>query len=238
MRPLAPLALLALVFAGAAHAADLRSINALTQGEFRLLAQDLAAASAFKGIAPARPLGSAGLELAASSGFTRQHAPSVWRKASFGQGVFTDTVGAALRVTKGLPLGFDVGLTYGGLDNAAANVAGAELRWSLVPGGALLPALGLRLAASRLGGIDNLRLTNVSYDLIVSKTFGPVTPYLSFGRVDTEATASGGALVRESFGQRRVALGGHATFGAVDLTLEGDLTGKTRGGSGRLGLRF
>jgi len=238
MRPLAPLAALACSLACAAHGADLRSINALTQGEFRLLAQDLAAASAFRGISPAQPLGSSGWGLSTAIGFTELHTPTAWRKASFGRGVFPEVETPTLRVTKGLPWGLDVGFSYGVMENAAANIAAAELRWSLVPGGAVLPAVGLRVAASRLSGIDNLRLANVSYDLVVSKAVGPVTPYLVLGRVSTEATPAGGALGRESFGQRRLAVGGQASFGAVDLTLEGDLTGKTRSGSGRLGLRF
>ena len=238
MRGIATLAF-ALVAASAAHGADLRSINALNQGEFRLLAQDLAAASAFRGLSPARTLGSAGWEVSTGVGFTQLHAPAVWRKASFGKGVFTETVTPSLRASKGLPLGLEVGLTYGALDNAAAQFAGAELRWSLVPGkSSALPGVGLRLASTRLTGIDNLRLSNVSYDLIVSKAFGSVTPYVALGQVETEARASGGTLMRESFSQRRVALGGQLNFGPVDLTLEGDLTGKTRSGSGRLGLRF
>lgn len=241
MKHLASTILLALatsVAASAAQGADLRSIGALTQPEFRLLAQDLAAASAFKGLSTGAPLGAKGFEVSTSAGFTQLDTPTVWRKASFGRGIFTETVGPALRVAKGLPFGIDLGLTYGGLENAAANFAGAELRWSLVSGGAMMPAVGLRVAASRLAGIDNLRLSNVSYDLLVSKPFGPLTPYLALGRVETEATPIGaGALQRESFGQRRVALGGHMKFGAVDLTLEGDLTGQTRSGSGRLALR-
>lgn len=239
MKHLARLTVLALAAASAAHGADLRSINALTQSEFRLLAQDLAAASAFRGLAPATPLGVTGFDVATSAGFTQLHTPTVWRKASFGRGVFTETVGPSLRVAKGLPFGIDVGLTYGGLENAGANFAGAELRWSLVSGGELMPAVGLRVAASRLSGIDNLRLSNVSYDLVVSKAFGAVTPYLALGRVETQATpVNAGGLQRESFGQRRIALGGHANFGRVDLTLEADLTGKTQSGSGRVGLRF
>lgn len=239
MHRFAPLAVLVLATAGTAQAADLRSINALTQSEFRLLVRDLAAASAFKGLAPATPLGVTGFEVATSAGFTQLDTPTVWRRASFGRGVFTETIGPSLRLSKGLPFGIDVGLAYGGLDNAAANFAGAEMRWSLVPGGVLMPAVGLRVAASRLAGIDQLRLNNTSYELIVSKGIGPVTPYLSIGRVETQATpVNAGGLQREKISQRRIALGGHMNFGAVDLTLEGDLTGNTQSGSGRLGFRF
>lgn len=239
MNRLAPLMALALAGAGAAHSADLRSINALTQSEFRLLVRDLAAASAFKGLAPSTPLGVTGSEVATSASFTQLETPAVWRKASSGRGVFTETVAPSLRVAKGLPFGIDVGLTYGGLDNAAANFAGAEVRWSLVPGGVLMPAVGLRVAASRLAGIDQLRLSNTSYELVVSKGFGPVTPYLTIGRVETRATpVNAGGLQRERLAQRRIALGGHMNFGSVDLSLEGDLTGQTQSGSGRLGFRF
>lgn len=239
MSRFAPLTLLLLAAASASHAADLRSIGALTQTEFRLLAQDLAAASVFRGLTTSAPLGVSGIEVATSAGFTQLNTPTVWRKASFGRGIFTETIGPSLRLRKGLPLGIDVGLTYGGLDNAAANFAGAELRWSMVSEGTLAPAVGLRVAASRLAGIDQLRLNNTSYDLVISKTFGSVAPYLAIGRVETQATPmNAGGLQGESFGQRRIAIGGQASFGPVDLTLEGDLTGKTRSGSGRLGLRF
>lgn len=239
MRRIALLTILALAAGSAAQAADLRSINLLTQSEFRLLAKDLAGASSFKGLASATPLGLTGFDVAASVGFTQLESPTIWRKASNGRGIFTETVGPTVRLSKGLPFGLDVGVTYGALDNAAANIAGAELRWAAIPGGALMPAVGLRVAATRLAGIEQLRLSNTSYELVVSKGFGPVTPYLSLGRVETQASPrNAGALQRETFGQRRVAIGGHVNFGAVDLTLEGDLTGKTQSGSGRLGFRF
>lgn len=239
MRQVAAFAVLALAAGSVAHAADLRSINLLSQAEFRLLAQDLAAASAFKGMAPASPLGPAGLDAAAAIAFTQLESPKVWRKASNGRGIFTETVRPMLRLSKGLPFGIDVGVTYGALDNAVAQIAGAELRWAAVPEGKVMPAVGLRVATSRLGGIDQLRLTNTSYDAVVSKGFGLMTPYVSIGRVDTTASPlNAGALQRESFAQRRVAIGSHFKFGAVDLTLEGDLTGKTQTGSGRVGYRF
>lgn len=239
MRRVALLTVLAMAGATAAHGADLRSIAALNQAEFRLLAQDLAAASAFKGLATAAPLGPTALEVSTAASFTELRSPAVWQKASFGRGILTGTNAPSVRVAKGLPFGLDVGFTYGGLDSAAANIAGAELRWSVLSEGKVLPAVGVRFAASRLAGIDDLRMRSVSYDLVISKGIGPVTPYLSFGRVETQATpAVGTGLAAESFGQTRVALGGHAKLGAVDLALEGDLTGKTRSASGRLGLRF
>lgn len=239
MRQIATFAVLALAAGSAVQAADLRSINLLTQAEFRLLSEDLAAASSFRGLAPATPLGAAGLDVAAAIAFTQLESPKVWRKASNGRGIFTETVRPMVRLSKGLPFGVDVGLTYGALDNAVATIAGAELRWSVVAGGSLMPAVGLRVATTRLSGIDQLRLSNTSYDVVVSKGFGLATPYVSLGRVDTLASPlNAGALQRESFSQRRVAIGSHFKFGAVDLTLEGDLTGKTQTGSGRVGYRF
>lgn len=239
MKRVALLTVLALAGATGAHAADLRSIAALNQAEFRLLAQDLAAASAFKGLASAAPLGSTALEVSAAASFSELRSPAVWQKASFGRSIMTGTAAPSLRVTKGLPFGLDVGFSYGALDNAAANIAGAELRWSVLSESKVLPAVGVRFAASRVAGIDDLRMRSVSYDLIVSKGIGPVTPYLAFGRLETQATpAVGTGLAAESFGQTRVALGGHAKLGALDLSLEGDLTGKTRSGSTRLALRF
>lgn len=221
------------------QAADLRSVNLLTQSEFQLLAKDLAAASALKGMSSAAPMAATGIEVGVSTGFTQLENPLVWRKASNGRGIFTETVGPMLRLSKGLPFGMGIGLVYGGLDNAAANIAGAEFRWSILPTGDVMPAVGLRVATTRLAGIDQLRLNNTAYELVVSKAFGPVTPYLAIGRVDTEASPrSAGALQRVSISQRRVSLGGEVSFGSVYLALEGDLTGKTQSGSGRLGYRF
>lgn len=221
------------------QAADLRSINLLTQPEFQLLVKDLAGASALKGLASGTARGPADLEVSASVGFTQLDSPTVWRKASNGRGIFTETVGPTLRVSKGLPYGFDVGVIYGGLDNAAANIAGAELRWAAITGGGLVPTVGLRVATTRLAGIDQVRLSNTSYELVISKGLGWLTPYVSIGRVDTEATPrNAGGLQRVSLSQRRVAVGGQMKFGGVDLALEGDLTGNTQSGSGRLGYRF
>ena len=222
-----------------ARADDFNSLQLLTQDQFHQLAQDLGAASSYKYLAPAAPLGLAGFDIAFSSSFTSLQYRDAWRAASAGSDVPSTVPVTSLRIAKGLPLGIDIGATLGALPGTGARLAGAELRWALLGGGVLEPAVGLRLSYSQISGVDQFSVSNTGVDLAVSKGFPIVTPYAGIGAVRTSAKAKGVAtLASESPTQTRLFGGGHFNFGFVDLTIEADRTGKTSTVSGRLGLRF
>lgn len=223
----------------AAHAAEFNTLSTLTQAEFNLLAKDLGAATAYKQLASATPLGITGFDIAVASAFVKPANSEVWEKAAGGANIPSTVPVPGVRIAKGLPFGIDIGASYLAIPEVKGKLAGAELRWAIVDGGLVTPALGVRLAVTKLTGMDQLSLTNTSLDISVSKGFPFLTPYAGVGVVSTKAEAEGVAtLAKESVNQSRLFAGVHLNLGIFDITVEGDKTGKTSGVNARLGFRF
>ena len=95
------------------------------------------------------------------------------------------------------------------------------------------------MAATKLSGVDQLSLSNASFDVSISKGFPFITPYAGVGAVRTSAKVNGATTLQsESPTQARVFAGLHLNLGLFDITAEGDKTGKTTSYSARLGFRF
>ncbi|MCX8005080.1 MAG: hypothetical protein N2688_09010, partial [Burkholderiaceae bacterium] len=106
------LAAIALAAPLAAQAADINTVGALTQQEFRLFSEDMAAALSFKPIVPAEASGITGFDLGvAVTGTTLKNAVLL-SKASGGESVPKTLPVLTLRAHKGLPLNLDVGVVY------------------------------------------------------------------------------------------------------------------------------
>lgn len=229
----------ALTLPAVAWAADFSALGTLTQSEFRQLTKDLGAATAYRQLASAAPLGLTGFDIAITGTFVDPQRPAVWAKATGGADIPALVPVPGLRIAKGLPLGIDIGAMLVRLPKVDATLAGAELRWALLQGGPVAPALGVRLAATRLSGLDQLSLHTTSLDASVSKGLAFVTPYAGVGVVRTSAKADAVAtLTRESPSQTRLFIGAHLNLGLLDVTAEGDRTGQTRSYSTRVGFRF
>ena len=220
-------------------AADLSTLQLLSQSEFRQLAQDLGAIASYKGLASATPLGVTGFDVATSLSWSTLAHPEVWNKAAAGLGSPSGVPLPALRLAKGLPLGLDVGVMMAAVPATSAQLTGAELRWALFEGGPVTPALGLRLHASRLSGVNQLSLGTSGFDAILSKGFTLVTPYVGVGALRTTATAQVSThLAGENLSTSRSFVGAHVNFGLFDVTVEADRSSSLRTLSGRLGYRF
>ncbi|HEY1392433.1 MAG TPA: hypothetical protein VFV25_03615, partial [Methylibium sp.] len=148
----------ALLAAGTAHAFDFSTINLLSQGEFRELSEDVAAVSSYKPLAPAEATGLAGFDVGLSASGTGLQHRDVWRKVTVNGDVPGTLPVVGLRAQKGLPLNIDVGLSYSMVPTTSVRATGGELRWAVLPGSALTPAIAVRLSASSLSGVDQLKL--------------------------------------------------------------------------------
>jgi len=156
-------------------------------------------------LSPVTTRGPAGFDVAFDTNVTSldNHA-GYWSRGTRGNAVSTcdgrnDDVRSALsvsrlRFTKGLPLGLSVGANIGKLQRTSLWMVGAELKLALIEGltQAWAPALGLRLATSRLVGDGTLGLTTVSADVVVSKEWVAlralkVVPYLAVGSLWTRS---------------------------------------------------
>jgi hypothetical protein len=235
-----PLLLASLVgTAGAAHAAEINTLLLLNQAEFRGLSEDLGAALSFKPLIPAEPMGVTGFDIGVAVTGTRLQNRATFEKAAGGASVPATLPVPTVRVHKGLPFDIDIGATYGEVPSSNARVWGGELRWAVLPGSTLTPAVALRASISGLTGVDQLKLRTTGLDISVSKGFAMLTPYAGVGvvRVRSEATAPA-LLSVETFNQTKVFAGLNLNFGLVNLAFEGDRTGDATSYGAKFGFRF
>lgn len=87
---------------------------------------------------------------------------------------------------KGLPGGIDIGLSYGQALEGDLELATAEIGWAIVDGGLISPTLGLRLTGTRTIESGAYELDQYGAELILSKGFAILTPYVGGGVVYSE----------------------------------------------------
>jgi len=240
----AVLATAALLSAAApsAQAAEFSNLNALSQSDFRLLAEDLGAALSYKALVPAATLGVIGFDLGVGvTGTTLKHR-DVAAKAANGSTLPATLPVTTVRAVKGLPFDIDLGVAVGTVPSTGLKVAGGELRWALVAGSALVPAVALRGAVNYVSGNDQLKLSTRSVDLSISKGFLMVTPYAGIGVVQTDAQLKDSSVAlakdKESFTKQKLFVGANLNLGLVNLAVEGDKTGDATSYGVKLGFRF
>ncbi len=220
-----------------AVASDINTLQALSQSEFRALSEDLGAALSYKPLTPAAPLGVTGFDLGLSVTATKLKNSEVLQKA--GGGDHSTVAAPALRLNKGLPLDIDIGLMVGAVPGTNIRLWGGELRYALVPGGAAMPAIGIRGSYTKLVGVDELGFNTKSVDLSISKGFAMFTPYAGVGKVWVASTPNNIAgLSKESFSLNKVFGGFNLNFGAINFAFEGDHTGKATSYGAKVGFRF
>ena len=232
-------AFILLLVAPLAWGEDFDRIDQLVQGEFRLLSEDLGSTLSYRAQTPTAPLGTIGFDIGFAVTAVKVENLNVLEEATSDSASSTLVV-PTLRLHKGLPLGFDVGLMYAAVPDSNLSYYGGELRYAIVDGGAALPAIGLRGSLTRLTGVDQLDLSTRGVDLSISKGIGFVTPYAGIGKVwvKSEPRADAGFLASEEFSMSRVFLGLGLNFFAFNLNLEADRTGDVTGYSIKTGFRF
>lgn len=209
--------------------------NVSRQAEFRALSDDLGAALSYRSQTPTESLGITGFDVGIGATSTR-----LSNAGSYGQAL--DNKSSLLMPTisahKGLPLGFDLGASYSS-GNGIRHVGG-ELRYALIDGGTLTPAVGLRGSMSRINGGDELDFNTRGIDLSISKGFAFATPYAGVGRVWINSTPRGNglALDAESFSLNKYYVGIGLNVLLMNLNIEADRTGEATSYSAKLGIRF
>lgn len=218
-------------------AADIDQINQLTQQDFRLLSEDLSAAASYKGVIPAKPLGLTGFDLGLEVSATRPAHRDAWERASSGSVPSTVYV-PKLHVHKGLPLDLDVGAFYSSVPDSNINLWGAELRYAILEGGVVQPALGVRATYTKLTGVSQLDFHTRGLELVLSKGFTVFTPYAGLGRVWTVSEPKVSNVSKEEFAKGKYFVGGNFNLGLINLALEGDKTGGVTSYNAKVGFRF
>jgi hypothetical protein len=236
-------ALLASVFlttmASTAQAADITSVQLLSQGEFQKISKDLAAALSFKPMIPAESLGIIGFDIGIGASATKLSDENIWKKAADGASVSSYLVVPSLRVHKGLPFDIDLGFTATAVPSSNVRLYGGELRWAVLPGGIATPAVALRTSFSTMNGVDQLGFSTIGLDASISKGFAFLTPYAGIGtvKVSSKPRADTG-LSKESFYRTKIFVGANINLGLLNFALETDRTGDVSSHAIKLGLRF
>jgi hypothetical protein len=221
-----------------AQAADLDTINALAQAQFRLLSEDLGATLSYKPLSPGEPLGITGFDIGIEVTATKLENATVFSAAAGGDS--TDTLALPkLHVHKGLPFGFDIGASYSAVPDSNIKVWGAEVRYAILKGGTATPAVAVRASYSALDGVDQLKLNTTGLDLSISKGFAMFTPYAGVGKVWVRSTpdASTG-LAEEDFDLGKVFVGINMNLAVINIAVEGDKTGDATSYGIKFGWRF
>lgn len=216
-------------------AGDLNNIGTLSQNQFLKLSTDLAAASSYKGVTPATPLGITGFDIGVEVTQTQIESTAVFRQA----GTDLDNVYVPkLHVHKGLPGGFDIGAFLSSVSGVSGTLIGAELRYAILDDGIAAPALGVRLSGTKLSGVSHLDLSTVALDAMLSKKLALVTPYVGAGTVRTQSKVDVGGLKEEKINKSRVFVGVNANVLLANVAVEAEKMGDNTSLSAKLGFRF
>ena len=233
------LALLAgLVSAAPAWAQEIDRLQNIVQGEFRLLSEDLGAALSYHAQVPAEPLGITGFDLGIGVTATKLENVAILQRVS-SDSVDTTLYVPTIRLHKGLPAGFDIGLQYASVPGSNIKYTGGELRYAILKGGTASPAIGVRGSFTKLSGVDQLSMDTRGLDVSISKGFAFVTPYAGLGRVWVESDPHGTAGLRaEKFSLTKAFAGVGLNFALLNLNFEAGRTGDASSFSAKLGWRF
>lgn len=221
-------------FAQPVLAANINLANFSAQSDFKAFSEDLGSALSYKAVTPPVPLGITGFDLGLEVTSTKMRNLAQATGSSL-----TNLIVPKLHVYKGLPLNIDIGAFYSPVTNTNIKLYGGELRYAILEGGMALPAVGIRVAVTKLSGVSQLALSTKSLDISVSKGFAMFTPYAGIGNIWVESTPGAATgLTKETFQQSKVFVGGNLNLGLTNLALEYDKTGSAQSYSAKLGFRF
>jgi hypothetical protein len=212
---------------------------ATVQADFQSIAEDLVAAIDYKAVVPAEATGIVGFGVGLIANYTPVDDEGAWTRATGGQASI-DAIGLiGVGVTKGLPLGIDVGAFYSEIPSTDMSLFGGEIRYAILEGGTASPALAVRAAYAKVSGIDTFDLESKALDVSVSKGFVFLTPYLGVGRVWGEADPNNiGSLKKADVEETKIFAGARISLGLFEITPELEKIGDNTMYNLRLGFSF
>ncbi|MFQ5580814.1 MAG: hypothetical protein ACE5FZ_09390 [Nitrospiria bacterium] len=168
--------------ASAFNADIILSGKTLVQQQFEDFSEEVGLAVSYLPLAPAEPLGILGFDIGAEvTAVNIKQDSSYWQVIA--PGVPSQLPLPKIHAQKGLPFGIDVGAVYSRVPNSNIEMAGGEIKWALIKGNTLFPAIAARASYTRLLGVNNLELETVGADISISKGFLFITPYIGYGQV-------------------------------------------------------
>lgn len=208
------------------------------QTAFRALSEDLGSALSYKALTPPTSLGWTGFDIGVEATYTQMAKSEATLKTLTGGTSVPAMIVPKLHAYKGLPFDIDVGAFISQEPTTGIQVTGAEIRYGILPGSMVLPAVGLRAAMTKLSGIDNLSFDTKSVDLSISKGFLMFTPYAGAGIVMVNSSSGIAGINSESFNQNKYFAGGNFNMGLMNIAVEWDQTGEAQSYGAKLGFRW
>ena len=80
--------------------------------------------------------------------------------------------------------------TYAKINSTGATIWGGAIDFPIIRGTLATPELALRGSYSTLSGVDVLKEKTYGVEAFLSKGFGPLMPYVAYGRMRTNATGT------------------------------------------------
>ena len=159
-------------------------LQAMAQSEFEDLSKEVGLLISYVPLAPAESLGILGFDVGFEVTGAKISAGSTFWQAAVSDGNPPDyIVLPKLHVQKGLPFGLDIGAVFSTVPGSNITLYGGELKWAVLKGSIVSPAVAVRGTYTTLSGVDDLDASTYGLDASVSKGFGPLTPYGGIGQV-------------------------------------------------------
>lgn len=144
----------------------------------------------------AAPLGLIGFEVYADATYDEGFDDEPFNDTAI-DGDFTGGFLSVARIgaRKGLPGGIDLGVAYGEALDGDLKLLSAEIQYAILKGGLVKPALSLRVTGSRSMDSETYDLDQYGAEVLLSKGFAVLTPYVGAGIVYSKGTLDRGSLL-------------------------------------------
>lgn len=209
------------------------------QSDFDDLSRQVGLAISYTPLAPAAPLGLLGFDIGVEATVVRIDAKEDFWINAVGKKPPSYLIFPKVHAQKGLPLGFDVGLTYAKAPGTNIGLVGGELKWAVLKGTLVTPAVAIRGDYTQLVGVDDIEMSVYGADISVSKGFAFVTPYAGIGQVwiSSEEKSDFVNLDKANLSETKGFVGVKFSLFVISFVAEADFS-KVPSYSGRFNISF
>ena len=152
------------------------------QPTFDAFIDEIGTATAYNPLSPAEPLGLTGFDIGIAFSMVSIDT-AIWDQVVVDGAAPSSLPVPRLMLRKGLPLGIDIGLSRISVPGSNVAVNGYELRYAILEGSTVSPAVSVLAHSSKMTGVSDVDLSSYGVDVGVSKGFAMLTPYAGAGKV-------------------------------------------------------